>query len=164
MPIDQNDRHGRTGRATSQKITATVYNTLTGFKYIGEQMTEYARRASDVLFGYEESYGYLAGEHCRDKDAVVASMLIAEAAAWYKKQGKTLYNVLDELYARYGVLFESRWIRARWSGKEGIRRDRRIMEWWTHRPSGSPRAVCKVSKCSTIGRIGRSSAGKCFEI
>ncbi len=77
---------------------------LTGFKYIGGQidlLTE-AGQGDRYLIGFEESYGYLAGTHARDKDAVVTSMLICEMAGYYAKQGKDLYEAMDELYQKYG--------------------------------------------------------------
>lgn len=80
---------------------------LTGFKYIGEQIAhlETEGHPERFLFGFEESYGYLSGGYVRDKDAVVASMLICEMAAWYKGQGKNLGEALDDLYAQYGFYF-----------------------------------------------------------
>ena len=80
---------------------------LTGFKYIGEQIAhlEAEGHSERFIFGFEESYGYLAGGYVRDKDAVVASMLICEMAAWYKGQGKNLGEALDDLYAQYGFYF-----------------------------------------------------------
>src|SRR5690606_34916095 len=83
------------GAKIADHFGMTVLNTLTGFKYIGEKMTQFERSgAHTFVFGYEESYGYLAGTYARDKDAVLASMLICEAAAYYKAQGKTLIDVL----------------------------------------------------------------------
>ena len=86
---------GELGARIAEDYGLRVYNTLTGFKYIGDKkITEFERTETDTyLFGYEESYGYLAGNHCRDKDAVVASMLICEAAAWYKNRARrcTMY-------------------------------------------------------------------------
>ena len=78
---------------------------LTGFKYIGELVTnlEKIEEEDRFVFGMEESYGYLCGTHARDKDAVVASMLICEMAAYYKLQGKTLVQVMNEIYAKYGM-------------------------------------------------------------
>lgn len=78
--------------------------TLTGFKFIGEQagLLDAEGRTDDFLFGFEESYGYLAGTYVRDKDAVVASMLICELAAWWKARGLDLYEAMQELYACYG--------------------------------------------------------------
>ncbi|MBR1481706.1 MAG: phospho-sugar mutase, partial [Ruminococcus sp.] len=77
---------------------------LTGFKYIGEVILNLEKKGEEnrYLFGFEESYGYLAGTYVRDKDAVVASMLICEMAAYYKKQGKSLAEVIDGLYQKYG--------------------------------------------------------------
>lgn len=76
---------------------------LTGFKYIGERMDQWQESGEySFLFGFEESFGYLAGEACRDKDAVVASALVAEMALYYKLQGMTLYEALAALYAKHG--------------------------------------------------------------
>ncbi|MCL2194565.1 MAG: phospho-sugar mutase [Oscillospiraceae bacterium] len=76
---------------------------LTGFKYIGEVMDEWeANGTHDFLFGFEESFGYLLGDHCRDKDGVISAALVAEMALFYKRQGKSLYTALQELYAKYG--------------------------------------------------------------
>ena len=85
----------------------TLVNVLTGFKFIGEQITILAEKNEQdrYIFGFEESYGYLAGSYARDKDAVVASMLICEMAAFYKAQGKTLVDVLDGIYAKYGYFY-----------------------------------------------------------
>ena len=94
------------------KKIASNYNcqlidVLTGFKFIGEQIgiLESNKEENRYLFGFEESYGYLAGSYVRDKDAVVASMLICEMAAFYKTQGKTLLTALDEIYQKYGYYF-----------------------------------------------------------
>ncbi len=88
----------------AKKYNCTFKNLLTGFKYIGELITELEKqgKASDFVMGFEESYGYLAGTHARDKDAVVASMLICEMAAYYKVQGKTLIDVMNSLYDEFG--------------------------------------------------------------
>jgi phosphoglucomutase len=122
------------GADIARSYGAEVVNTLTGFKYIGEKMTEYERTgAHTYLFGYEESYGYLAGNYARDKDAVVASLLIAEAAAYYKSQGKTLYEVLQELYAQFGTYLEhleSRTLK----GIDGVRQIAGIMDDWRSAP------------------------------
>jgi phosphoglucomutase len=90
--------------AIAESYGAEVVNTLTGFKYIGEKMTELeaAGEADRFMIGFEESYGYLSGMHTRDKDAVNASMLICEMAAFYKKQGRSLLDVLNELFEQYG--------------------------------------------------------------
>ena len=80
---------------------------LTGFKFIGEKMTEFEEtKEYTYIFGFEESYGYLCGGYARDKDAVSASMLIVEMAAFYAKQGKTLYDVLCSIFEKYGYYVE----------------------------------------------------------
>lgn len=88
----------------AKKYNCTFKNLLTGFKYIGELITnlEEQGRADDFVMGFEESYGYLAGTHARDKDAVVASMLICEMAAFYKTQGMNLVDVMNSLYDEFG--------------------------------------------------------------
>ncbi len=88
----------------AKKYNCTFKNLLTGFKYIGELITQLEKegKADDFVMGFEESYGYLAGTHARDKDAVVASMLICEMAAYYKTKGKTLIDVMNELYDEFG--------------------------------------------------------------
>lgn len=90
--------------AIAKKYNCTFKNLLTGFKYIGELITqlEGEGRADDFVMGFEESYGYLAGTHARDKDAVVASMLICEMAAYYKSKGLSLAQVMDGLYDEFG--------------------------------------------------------------
>ena len=84
---------------------AEVIDVLTGFKFIGEKIKEFKKNGDrEFLFGLEESYGYLKGTYARDKDAVVAAMLICEMAADYKKSGKTLYDGLTEIYEKYGYM------------------------------------------------------------
>ncbi len=126
------------GAAIAEKYGLEVLNTLTGFKYIGEKMTEFeAKGDKQFLFGYEESYGYLAGTYCRDKDAVVASMLICEAAAYYKQQGQSLYDVLQELYRTFGFHLEHLESRTM-KGLDGLQRIQAIMEQWRGNP---PKAI-----------------------
>lgn len=122
------------GAAVASHYGATVFNTLTGFKYIGEKMTQFeASGEYTYLFGYEESYGYLAGNYARDKDAVLAAMLIAEAGAYYKAQGKTLYDVLQELYEQFGYFLESLESRTL-KGKDGVAQIQGIMNDWRSNP------------------------------
>lgn len=91
----------------AKKYNCTFKNLLTGFKYIGELITnlENEGRANDFVMGFEESYGYLAGTHARDKDAVVGSMLICEMAAYYKTKGKSLVDVMNDIYAEFGYYY-----------------------------------------------------------
>lgn len=90
--------------AMCKEYGAELKNVLTGFKYIGEVILGLEKKGEEdrYVFGFEESCGYLSGSYVRDKDAVVASMLICEMAAYYKKQNKSLVDVIDGIYAKYG--------------------------------------------------------------
>ena len=104
-----------------------VVETLTGFKYIGDRINRYAQSGTnEFVMGYEESYGYLVGTHARDKDAVVASMIICEAAAFHKKNGKTLVDALHDLYAQFGFYLDAL-DSFTLKGKDGAERIRAIM-------------------------------------
>ncbi|MGN1112137.1 MAG: phospho-sugar mutase [Acutalibacteraceae bacterium] len=107
---------------------AELRNVLTGFKYIGEQILGLEQKGEEnrYVFGFEESYGYLAGSYVRDKDAVVASMLICEMAAFYKKQGKTLSQVIDEMYEKYGYYMNNT-LSFTFEGAEGMKKMSAIM-------------------------------------
>ena len=103
------------------------YEVLTGFKFIGEKILEFEQDGGHTfLFGFEESYGYLSGTYARDKDAVVASMLIGEMAAWYKTKGLTLYEALQALYAKYGRYAE-RTVSIRMEGIDALERMKKLM-------------------------------------
>jgi len=101
----------------AKSFNVDCFNTLTGFKFIGQVMTklEGERR---FLVGGEESYGYLAGEHCRDKDAVISCAMIAEMAAYHKSEGRNLWDVLVNLYDEYGFYLE-KLIAVKKEGKAG---------------------------------------------
>jgi phosphoglucomutase len=88
----------------AEKYGLDVMNTLTGFKYIGEKIKEFksGKYDKEYIFGFEESYGYLYGTHARDKDAVIATMLIAEMAAYYQDRGSSIYEELMRMYEEYG--------------------------------------------------------------
>jgi phosphoglucomutase len=103
--------------------------TLTGFKYIGEQIAQLEQKGRDdrFLFGFEESYGYLSGTYVRDKDAVVASMLICEMARDYKGRGMDLVDAIEALYAKHGY-WRNRTISLSYPGAEGAEQMRSIME------------------------------------
>ena len=106
-------------RKMAEAYGVKLIDVLTGFKYIGEKIREFEETGSnEYLIGFEESYGYLFGTFSRDKDAVVASMLIAEMTLYYKKQGKTLYDALVEIYEQYGYFKESL-VSVELKGKEG---------------------------------------------
>ncbi|OAB42913.1 phospho-sugar mutase [Paenibacillus glacialis] len=122
------------GASIARHYGAEVLNTLTGFKYIGEKMTQFEQSGEyTYLFGYEESYGYLSGNYARDKDAVLAAMLIAEAGAYYKGQGKTLYDVLEELYEQFGY-FQERLESRTLKGKDGLAQIQSKMTDWRNQP------------------------------
>ena len=110
------------------KYGAQLRNVLTGFKYIGEQILSLEKNGEEnrYVFGFEESYGYLAGTYVRDKDAVVASMLICEMAAYYKKKGKTLAQVIDEMYEQYGYYLNTT-LSFTFEGAEGMKKMQNIM-------------------------------------
>ncbi len=125
---------GDMGRAIAEGRGAASMQVLTGFKFIGEKVSLFEKEkeespetARHFVLGYEESYGYLSGTHARDKDAVVASMLIAEMAAFHKKAGKTLVDALNDLYREFGYYLdkvESFTLQ----GKEGLEEIARIMK------------------------------------
>ena len=94
------------GRIVAENYNTKAYDTLTGFKFICNKAMELEKEGGTFLFGYEESIGYLAGDFVRDKDAVISAMLIAEMAAYYKKQGLTLADALNRLYEKHGYFLE----------------------------------------------------------
>ena len=102
---------------------------LTGFKYIGEQILNLEKDGEEnrFIFGFEESYGYLVGTYVRDKDAVVASMLICEMAEYYRKQGKTLSDVINELYNEYGF-YQNTTLSYNFEGFAGMEKMQKIMD------------------------------------
>jgi len=131
----------------------TLLNVLTGFKFIGEQITLLADKNEEerYIFGFEESYGYLAGSYARDKDAMVASMLICEMTAYYKKQGKTLADVLNELYKKHGYYFAAQ-KSFTCEGQSGMEKIKGIMENLRTNP---PKEICG-SSVITVNDYGES--------
>jgi phosphoglucomutase len=115
-------------RAVCEKHGAALVDTLTGFKYIGEKIGEWEQtREHTFIFGFEESYGYLAGDFVRDKDAVIAAALIAEMTLYHKSKGRSLSEALNALYTRYGFTKESL-ISVRMAGEDGQKRMNNIMD------------------------------------
>ncbi|WP_116127212.1 phospho-sugar mutase [Lewinella sp. IMCC34183] len=110
----------------------TCYNLLTGFKYIGALMTKLEGKETYIA-GAEESYGYLIGDHVRDKDAVVACNIIAEMAAYYKHEGKTLYQTLQEIYVKYGF-YKEELISLTKGGKKGAEEISELMQGYRENP------------------------------
>lgn len=113
--------------AIAKSYGATMFNVLTGFKFIAEKIQQFEEDHShSFMFGFEESYGYLVKPFVRDKDAIQALVLIAEVAAFYKKQGKTLYDGLQGIFAEYGY-YEEKTISVTLSGLEGPSKIKAIM-------------------------------------
>ncbi len=135
-----------------------LIETLTGFKFIGEQITELAKTNEQdrYILGFEESYGYLAGSYVRDKDAVTASMLICEMTAYYKSKGKNLKQVLFELYEKYGYFFCAQ-KSFTCEGQSGIEKIKAITEELRANPpaeiAGSKVAVIKDIKTSVCKNL-----------
>ncbi len=119
---------GKMSRAITEEYETDLIETLTGFKYIGEQIKFFEQNhRHEYVFGYEESYGCLIGTHARDKDAVAAVMALCETAAWCKHQGRTLCGQMENLYQRYGY-FKEGLSTITLKGQEGVRKIGEIME------------------------------------
>lgn len=116
---------GDLGKVIAEDFGVKTFETLTGFKNICGLLNEIENEYTFV-FGYEESIGYTYGTHVRDKDAVISSLILAEAAAYYKKQQKTLLDILEEIYEKYGYYFEENYSLVL-KGIEGKERIDRIM-------------------------------------
>ena len=114
--------------AIADDYKVSIERTLTGFKYIGTIITELEQKmsANNFIFGFEESYGYLACSHVRDKDAIVASMLICQMARYYKSQGLSLVQAMDALYQRYGY-YRNRTLNMDFPGADGAMKMTRLM-------------------------------------
>lgn len=111
---------------------ANLVDVLTGFKYIGEKMGEFEKKGDKkYLFGFEESYGYLAGDFVRDKDAVIASMLICEMTLYYKSKGMNLYEALMNLYKKYGF-YKEKLVSLVLKGKEGQEKIEKALQYLRH--------------------------------
>lgn len=119
----------------AETMGVSCYNVLTGFKYIGDVMTRMEGKKR-FLIGGEESYGYLIGDHVRDKDAVVSCLLIAEMAASYRQQGNSLFEVLREIAVRYGF-YRERLISITRKGKSGGEEIRQQMKAYREEPPAS---------------------------
>lgn len=111
------------------------YNTLTGFKYIGELITELEGKKKFIAGG-EESYGYLIGEHVRDKDAVISSAIIAEMTAYYKDQGSSLFESLLDIYRKHG-LFQEKLVSIYKKGRKGAEEIQRMLKNYRTNPPKS---------------------------
>lgn len=123
-----------------------IIDVLTGFKYIGEKIKEFEEtNTKDFIFGFEESFGYLAGNFVRDKDAVIASTLISEMALYYKTKNMSLYDALIELYNKYGYYKESL-ISIELKGKEGQEKIEKALEYLRHSMKSSVNGTKIIKK------------------
>jgi len=114
-------------RMIAEKNDVACFDTFTGFKFMAEKKNALeAEGQGNVIFSYEESYGYMIGDFVRDKDAVTASMLLAEMAAWYAGQGMTLYDAMQKLYEKYGQYGEKT-LNLVMPGLDGIVKMRELM-------------------------------------
>ncbi|MBQ9008200.1 MAG: phospho-sugar mutase [Clostridia bacterium] len=115
-------------RKIAESFGLVCFDTLTGFKWIANKIQQFEDTGSNTfIFGFEESYGFLSSTFVRDKDGVNASLLIAEAAAWAKTQGKTLYDILQEIYKTYGYYVE-KVVFVTLPGKDGLAKMQEIMK------------------------------------
>lgn len=119
----------------AESYSVDCFNTLTGFKYIGELMTNFEGE-KEFIAGGEESYGYLIGEHVRDKDAVVSAVIIAEMAAYYKDNGSSLYEALLEMYVDFGI-YQEKLISITKKGKSGAEEILEMMKNFRENPPTS---------------------------
>lgn len=151
------------GAEIARKNGLNVVETLTGFKYIGDQITKYEKTGeNEFLIGYEESYGYLVGTYARDKDAVIASMLICEMAAYYKKNKMTLVDALNVLYSEYGFYLDALDSFAL-KGKDGASRIKNIMSYFRANKATVFPNITDVKDYSTgIGDLPKSNVLKFF--
>lgn len=114
--------------AIAKDYQVELIEVLTGFKYIGQKILEFEQTGKGTyLFGLEESYGCLPGTYARDKDAVVATMLLCEMAAFYKQQGKTLWDAMTDMYEKYGY-YKDQVVSVTLAGKEGLEQIANIMK------------------------------------
>ena len=130
--------------AIAKAKNVTCYNTLTGFKYIGELMTQFEGKQT-FIGGGEESYGYLIGELVRDKDAIISSAFIAEMTAYYKDKGSSLFEALIDTYVQYGF-YKEKLISLTKKGKTGAEEIKEMMEKFR----SNPPATLGGSKVATL--------------
>lgn len=151
------------GAEIARKNGLNVVETLTGFKYIGDQITKYEKTGeNEFLIGYEESYGYLVGTYARDKDAVIASMLICEMAAYYKKNKMTLVDALNVLYSEYGFYLDALDSFVL-KGKDGASRIKNIMSYFrANKATVFPNITDVKDYSAGIGDLPKSNVLKFF--
>ncbi|MBO0441910.1 phospho-sugar mutase [Candidatus Enterococcus ikei] len=150
--------------AITTKYKTKMVDVLTGFKFIAEKIEQYeADHSQTFMFGFEESYGYLVKSFVRDKDAIQALVLLAEVAAFYKKQGKTLYDGLQDIFEEYGY-FEEKTISVTLSGIEGSEKIKALMKKFREEAPTSFAAI-NVTQTEDFKELTRTSPdGKVEEL
>jgi len=152
------------GSAVAARYGIPSVDVLTGFKYIGEKIAQYEKDHSQTfLFGYEESYGFLAGDFVRDKDAVQIALLVCEMAAYYQTKGLTLLERLEELFSQLGYYLEDL-VNINLSGLEGQQKIARIIDSWRNNPpltvGNMAVAIATDYQLCSIRRLKECSAEK----
>ncbi|WP_279620934.1 phospho-sugar mutase [Priestia megaterium] len=153
------------GAQIARSFGLQVVDTLTGFKFIGEKIKQYEQTGEYTFqFGYEESYGYLIGDFARDKDAVQAAILAVEACAYYKKQGMTLYEALQQVFTKYGFYREG--LKSlTLKGKEGSEQIQHILATFRNEPPTDIAGLnVSVVEDYTLSERQHIKAGKVEEI
>ncbi len=145
-------------KAICEKYNLELTQTLTGFKYIGEQAALLENTNKEFFFGYEESYGYVIKDFVRDKDSFQASLLLAEVASYYKEQGKTLIQVLDDLFEEFGYYLEGVHNIAL-VGIEGSNRIQKIMRYFQNANIKSL-AGCHIKTFEDYDKLVKIEDGK----
>ena len=146
----------------AQSYGVETISTLTGFKFIGEQVRLMEGTEYEYIFGYEESYGSMIGDFVRDKDAIQAVLILSEAAAYYKAQGKTLNDVLEDIYAEYGY-YQEDLINIALTGKEGGEKIQLLLSEFRAKPPAEI-AGLKVATILDYKTSKQSSNGNISEI
>lgn len=148
------------GEKVAKSYGVSVEKTLTGFKFIGEKIAKYEKtHEKNFVFGYEESYGYLVEPFVRDKDAMQACLLIAEAVSYYKHEGKTLMDVLNELYDRYGYHHEDQ-MSLTLKGEEGSAKIKAILNHYRTQDINNLASINVVAKedyLHFVRKVGNTS-------
>jgi len=127
--------------SVAKAFDATLIDVLTGFKYIGEKIKEFEEdKTGTFLFGFEESFGYLSGDFVRDKDAVIAAMLICEMTLYYKNKNMSLYDALMDLYNKFGF-YKEELISIELQGKEGAEKIAKALEYLRHSMKSSIKGI-----------------------
>lgn len=149
--------------AIAKKYNITCYSVLTGFRYISEIITQNETTDAEFILGFEESFGYLSGTFTRDKDGVLAALMLCKAAQYYRKQGKSLLEVLETLYAELGYYLEG--IRSiAFAGLDGMDKMQTLMSRLREKPIKNIGGLDVVYKEDYLSRTRTDASGGVFGI